>query len=1472
MFRNISVVLQAIGGPAFVTQMGAAGRSVDEFGNKSEMVGQKTESVTRAMNALGKAAVAIGVVIAAGFAASVVAAAGFEREMRNVATISASTRADFEKTGDALIDMSRKLPQSAKELASGLYDIASSGFDGAEGMAVLRASAMGASAGLTTTAVAAKGVTAVLNAYGMSGYEAARVSDVLFQTVNLGVLTFEELASNLGDFVGTASILKVPIDAAASALATMTLSGISAAESATALNRVFLAFIDPSEQMTAVLKKNNFETGSAAIEALGLKGAMELLGRETGGSVEQMRALFPEVRGLKGALALLANEGENYNRVAAGVTSETERMGATQRAFNEQSKGFSFQMELAKNSLMALGIELGQAVLPFLTTLATTITSVAGAFGDLPGPVKAVVAALTGMVGLAALLGGSFVLLAPKLLAVSELMTKLAPAGSNAAAALGTLGRAAGVVGLVLAAAGVAWTIYSRQQQEAKDMVLAFTEALEAERKGIKGATDAAIQATLVQEGLIGRASRMGISYLELTDAVNGSEKAMGAMASRSSAIVGTIGQQGGAMAGLGKQTNIAQVETNDFNAAVGRVREALEKAREKVEAQKQETQLLMDVTGKSKKELQEMGLVTETAGDKIEEAAQSIGLTTKQFAAMGIASETAAEQFAKSVTSVMEATSKAFMKDFDVVAQFSASNWEKMKKDAESGVGDIAKAEEKLADARRAQSELQERLAEKTSLSVADHQNLAKAQEKVTEATEALAAAQDKGASSMGSMSDEIAKFYRTSITEANEFSTNIAKAIQMGLDPAVVTRLLTEGPKQAAPLLQEIVGGHGAALVRLMNESEQALAKSSGLAIEMARLTQLAVSSGSFRMGKDLKTAMEIVQREAAAGGKLTMEALAFSMNMGVGRVKEVVDSFGLEVAEDFKVISTESVKAWRLGIDPMPAETSSVMYLIDETVRTRLSPLPGFTRDTGAELANFWRTGLDPMPGDTGERAENTANMLRNTLDPLPGDSANIAYNTVHAWLRELAKGTGGTSEQTAAWARAMLEKLNPILEGIGGVPIQDPGTTYEFAKGGIIEFYAKGGFSEDHVAQIAPAGAMRVWAEEETGGEAYIPLAESKRDRSTGILRQVAERFGMELVAYAEGGIDSLPRPPDLSMYGTMVGYTADETNQYTFEKVRAYVEQKEREKAERAKSGEVGDGSIGEGWREITNYLDSVGQDYTITSTYRPGAITSSGNLSNHALGKAVDMVGDMEAIFRTLLNIGSSLSELYFDPMGFSVKGGQRVDWTVGGHDDHVHAATFDQGGLVYPGWNRIYNATGANEYLSPVEGLVRFSNGGLIAYGQDPGDVGGVVRDEHGKIVGYSDPSFGGADYVGPANLTAYGQQPGDVGGAVRDSSGRIVGVSDPSFGTTSSAMGSTPSPSVVSSSSSMGSVSSHRASSYSSSYGHSNEIDLGPIIEGIISDVLREVSIYVPVEIDGREVVRVVTEGMRNRRIEMG
>ena len=112
---------------------------------------------------------------------------------------------------------------------------------------------------------------------------------------------------------------------------------------------------------------------------------------------------------------------------------------------------------------------------------------------------------------------------------------------------------------------------------------------------------------------------------------------------------------------------------------------------------------------------------------------------------------------------------------------------------------------------------------------------------------------------------------------------------------------------------------------------------------------------------------------------------------------------------------------------------------------------------------------------------------------------------AWNNVANWLSDLPS--------------KIRNSIGSISFDIGGFFGRHANGSYsKYVDGGIdrLERYANGGGKENHTAQIARAGAWRIWAEPETGGEAYIPLAPAKRKRSTAIAAKVADLFGYSLV--------------------------------------------------------------------------------------------------------------------------------------------------------------------------------------------------------------------------------------------------------------------------------------------------------------------------------------------------------------------
>ncbi|MFD6214948.1 phage tail tape measure protein [Nocardia salmonicida] len=134
---------------------------------------------------------------------------------------------------------------------------------------------------------------------------------------------------------------------------------------------------------------------------------------------------------------------------------------------------------------------------------------------------------------------------------------------------------------------------------------------------------------------------------------------------------------------------------------------------------------------------------------------------------------------------------------------------------------------------------------------------------------------------------------------------------------------------------------------------------------------------------------------------------------------------------------------------------------------------------------------------------------------------------------------SKATADTSSSSTVSGQPVYVTNWPSSMGGSSSPSSSPASTETPATNpdgsttlGSYKFsmFADGGV-EDHSAQIAAGGDMRVWAEPETGGEAYIPLGAAKRGRSRAILADVARRFGLSLTPYAMGGFGGVGQDGD-----------------------------------------------------------------------------------------------------------------------------------------------------------------------------------------------------------------------------------------------------------------------------------------------------------------------------------------------------
>jgi uncharacterized protein YukE len=213
-----------------------------------------------------------------------------------------------------------------------------------------------------------------MNAYGADMDEAGRYADVFFETVRLGQTTLPELAESLSSVTSIAAAACVPIETVAASIATLTARGMPTAEAMTALRGAISAIISPSSEAAKMAESLGIEFSASALESKGLETILQDVYTTTGGNVEQIAALFGNVRGLTGVLAAFGSDGGEHFIKTQEVMQNSA--GSTAQAFEKMADDIkNINQTLVNNFQNTLG-EIGDRVLGEYGELVTGITEV----------------------------------------------------------------------------------------------------------------------------------------------------------------------------------------------------------------------------------------------------------------------------------------------------------------------------------------------------------------------------------------------------------------------------------------------------------------------------------------------------------------------------------------------------------------------------------------------------------------------------------------------------------------------------------------------------------------------------------------------------------------------------------------------------------------------------------------------------------------------------------------------------------------------------------------------------------------------------------------------------------------------------------------------------------------------------------------------------------------------------------------
>ena len=294
--------------------------------------------------------------------------------------------------------LSVQLGRTSEDVSAGLYDVLSTFGDTTDTVKLLEIAVKAGAAGAATTKDGIALIGAVTKAYGDTSAEAAqKVSDLGFQTVNLGKVELPELAASMGRVTPLASTLGVKLEELFAVMASATGVTGSGAEVSTQFASVLRAMIDRSPEMakafSSLIKKGTFGKGvktmQQAIGAKGLQGTLNALVGTTDGTAESIQKLFGRAEAMTLALHLTGKGAADFNDKQKAMKQVA---GATQQAFDAQTTGFAAQghaIDKAKAKWEAMRQDLGDKLTPALVELYGAGMRVAYLFGEVIAPIFA---------------------------------------------------------------------------------------------------------------------------------------------------------------------------------------------------------------------------------------------------------------------------------------------------------------------------------------------------------------------------------------------------------------------------------------------------------------------------------------------------------------------------------------------------------------------------------------------------------------------------------------------------------------------------------------------------------------------------------------------------------------------------------------------------------------------------------------------------------------------------------------------------------------------------------------------------------------------------------------------------------------------------------------------------------------------------------------------------------------------------
>ena len=338
-----------------------AGKKGIDFGGMMKTVGLALAGVTLA---LGVAAIGFGVL-------STKMAAEFQDTLMK-------TSSNLDLNAKQTKELSAGIKQIMMISPSGMNDIAeayrtagSEGFNLAQSTELITETSKAAMVTGDNVASITNAVSIAMHDYGAKSSQTAEYLGDLHGAMVAGNITMEQLSPNIGILANTTALAGMSFKEAMAAMALMTSHGASASESVTSINNALMKLEVPTKAARNAMNALRATTGVDLVgdfekvrnHTMSFEDAMKDLNKATGGNLEVLHGVMPEIRGLRFLMADAATGGKEF---ADKMKTVEDGQNALKTSYEASGDNLTILTGILQNNLNVAMIELGTTLLPYV--------------------------------------------------------------------------------------------------------------------------------------------------------------------------------------------------------------------------------------------------------------------------------------------------------------------------------------------------------------------------------------------------------------------------------------------------------------------------------------------------------------------------------------------------------------------------------------------------------------------------------------------------------------------------------------------------------------------------------------------------------------------------------------------------------------------------------------------------------------------------------------------------------------------------------------------------------------------------------------------------------------------------------------------------------------------------------------------------------------------------------------------------